>query len=129
MYQRIFIFGRSESWPRLAAAPEAEDERNDCSEHLIDDEEEQAREHHQHQHEPGGDQGLAPRRPDDLGALSAHLLNELEWVGHCLDVGLKSTWRATTPSQKNSRRGASRRRATPTSYRKRRPLAKRNVTS
>src|ERR1700722_11805750 len=89
MYQRILIFGRSGSWPRLAAAPEAKGERNDSAQHLIDDEEEQAREHDQHQNEPRRDEGFAPRRPDDLGGLGAHLLNKLEWVGHCLDVGLK----------------------------------------
>jgi hypothetical protein len=113
----------------LAAAPEAKGERNDCAKHLVDDEEEQTGEYNQHQYEPRRDEGLAPRGPNDLRGLGAHLLNEFEWIGHGFDVGFEVFDAAgDEASQKNSRRGASRRRATPTSYRKRRLSAKRNVT-
>ena len=66
-------------------------------------------------------------RVQDAGAPVGNL-NELEWIGHCFDVGLRLPARRTTFGQKSSRRGAPRRRATSISYRKRSRLAKRNVT-
>ena len=109
--------------PKPSARPTA------ARKHLVDDDEEQAREHDQQQHQSGGDQRLAPRRPDDLRGLGAHLLDEFKRVGHVLSVPFRTDRAAApaAPSQKNSRRGASRRRATRASYRKTRPDAKRNM--
>src|SRR5271170_7079432 len=90
MYQRMFMFRRSGSIlkPRVSMAAEAERQRHGLAQDLVDHDEEQACEHDQEQYEPGGDEGLAPRRPDDLGSLGANLLNEFERVGHCfVDVG------------------------------------------
>src|SRR5208282_4585035 len=112
----------------LATAAKTERERNQFAQNLIDDHEEQARKHHQHQHQSGGDERLASRRPDDLGGLGAHLLDELERIGHCWSIRTSRRKRPAAPGLKNSRRGASRRRATSASYRKAWPLAKRNVT-
>src|SRR5215472_12445515 len=66
----------------LAAAPETKRERNEFPQHLIDHDEENAGERDQEQHQSGGDEGLASRRPDDLGRFRAHLLDKLERVGH-----------------------------------------------
>src|SRR5271165_2314734 len=98
MYQRMLMLGVPDKISRLAplvrdraprlgamlaAAAKTERERNQFAQNLIDDHEEQARKHHQHQHQSGGDERLASRRPDDLGGLGAHLLDELERIGHC----------------------------------------------
>src|SRR5208337_5212210 len=130
----VFIFRkRSESAlpTNSAAAAKAEHQGNDRAQHLVHGDEEEAREHDQEQHEPSGDQRLAPGRPNDLLGLRTHLLDEFERVGHVFSVPFRREVPAAATlapaSQKNWWRGASRRRATRGSYRKSSPFAKRNM--
>src|SRR5260370_20388950 len=66
----------------MVLASDPENEADDIVQHLVGDEEEvRGREHH-HEHAASGHQRLLARRPGDLGAFGAHLLQELNWVFH-----------------------------------------------
>src|SRR6266851_8858536 len=53
------------------------------ADHLIRQQEEYACKSGKHEHHGGGDRGLAPARPSDLGRLLAHFLQELERTDFC----------------------------------------------
>src|SRR5215213_6146535 len=61
--------------------PQSEDEAHDEAQHLVGDQEEDARENHHHEHHGGRDHGLLARGPGDLRALGAHLLDEFARIG------------------------------------------------
>src|SRR4051794_19256253 len=60
--------------------PQSEDEAHDEAQHLVGDQEEDAREDHHHEHHGGRDHGLLARGPGNLRALGAHLLDEFAWI-------------------------------------------------
>src|SRR5579872_7146509 len=102
---------------RSAMTADSQREADGEMDDFVDRQEEQARQDHHQQDQPGRDQRLAPARPDDFRAFGAHLLNEFEWIGH--DKGPRAEpRRRLAAGQKDLRRGTSRPRATPVSYRK-----------
>lgn len=61
---------------------EFQDQTDHKPQRLIDRQKEQAGKNHQDDDEPGGDQGLAPRRPSHLIGFGADLLEESEEISH-----------------------------------------------
>lgn len=73
MYQRMLMM----KIPRGSSV----DTEQGCNSKADDDirhEKEQRREGHHHEHHDGRHHGLATGRPDDLGRLATHLLQEFE---------------------------------------------------
>src|SRR4051794_6445579 len=73
MYQRMLM-----CLGPCASLVDAENEGNEDADQLIRREEEDRGERDHHEHHDGGDRGLAPRRPGDLGGFAAHFLQEFE---------------------------------------------------
>src|SRR6202011_887006 len=118
-----------------AMSANSQHESDEKAQSLIDRHKEQASEHDHQQNHAGRDQRLAPRRPDDLRGFGTHLLDEFERIGHfrfprkiISRSGRRKKKNSVAHGHKNSRRGTSRPRATTTSYRIARQLAKKNMT-
>jgi hypothetical protein len=61
---------------------ETQNGADDEAQRLIHRDEKKAGEQDHKNNKPGRDQGLAARRPRNLGAFGAHLLKEFQRVGH-----------------------------------------------
>src|SRR6266404_6866691 len=76
-----------------------EQQLHDEADDLVGHQEEQRRDHDEDEDHAGGDHGLAPGRPGDLGHLGADFTDEFDWIlRHARTLLIKwQEWRDSNP--------------------------------